>query len=41
VHVDIAGTFWNDGSGPAYQSKGATGYGVDLAVAFLEALANR
>lgn len=41
VHVDIAGTFWNDGSGPPYQSKGATGYGVDLAIAFLEKLAGR
>jgi len=39
AHVDIAGTFWNDGSGPSYQSKGATGYGADLTVRFLEAIA--
>jgi leucyl aminopeptidase len=41
VHVDIAGTYWNNGSGPPYQSKGATGYGVDLAISFLERLINR
>lgn len=41
VHVDIAGTFWNDGTGPAYQSKGGTGYGVDLAISFLEEVAGR
>jgi leucyl aminopeptidase len=40
VHVDIAGTFWNDGSGPLYQAKGATGYGVDLALRFLEDIAS-
>jgi len=39
AHLDIAGTFWNDGSGPRYQSKGATGYGVDLTIRFLEKLA--
>jgi leucyl aminopeptidase len=39
VHVDIAGTFWNDGSAKSFQPKGATGYGVDLTLAFLEALA--
>lgn len=36
IHVDIAGTFWNSGSGTSYQTKGATGYGVDLALQFLE-----
>jgi len=39
AHLDIAGTFWNDGSGPRYQPKGATGYGVDLTLRFLERLA--
>jgi leucyl aminopeptidase len=39
AHLDIAGTFWNDGSGPRYQTKGATGYGVDLTLRFLEQLA--
>jgi len=39
VHVDIAGTFWNDGSSKSMQPKGATGYGVDLTLSFLEALA--
>jgi leucyl aminopeptidase len=41
LHVDIAGTFWSDGGGPSYHSKGATGYGVDLALRFLESVANR
>jgi leucyl aminopeptidase len=36
IHVDIAGTFWNSGTGTSYQTKGATGYGVDLALQFLE-----
>ncbi len=36
IHVDIAGTFWNSGSSTSYQEKGATGYGVDLALQFLE-----
>jgi len=36
VHVDIAGTFWNDGTGASYQAKGGTGFGVDLALRFLE-----
>jgi len=36
VHVDIAGTFWSNGAGPPYHVKGATGYGVDLALRFLE-----
>ena len=39
-HVDIAGTFWNDGSGTSYNTKGATGYGVDLAVEYLRAVAD-
>ncbi len=39
VHVDIAGPSWNDGSGPSYQARGATGFGVDLLVRFLEGLA--
>lgn len=38
VHVDIAGTFWSDG-GTSYCTKGATGFGVDLAIRFLENLA--
>jgi leucyl aminopeptidase len=40
IHVDIAGTFWNGGTGAAYQTKGATGYGVDLAVQFLQDIAS-
>ena len=39
VHIDIAGPSWNDGSGPSYQPRGATGYGVDLLVRFLEGAA--
>lgn len=39
VHVDIAGTAWNEGTGPSYQTRGATGYGVDLLVRFLEIVA--
>ncbi len=39
VHIDIAGTAWNDGDGPGYQSRGATGYGVDLLLRFLEGVA--
>jgi leucyl aminopeptidase len=39
VHLDIAGTAWNEGNGPSYQSRGATGYGVDLLVRFLEIVA--
>jgi len=38
VHVDIAGTFWGDDNA-SYNPKGATGYGVDLTVRFLEQLA--
>jgi leucyl aminopeptidase len=41
VHVDIAGTSWNEGTGPSYQTPGATGYGVDLLVSFLEIVASR
>jgi len=41
VHVDIAGTSWNDGHGATYQSRGATGYGVDLLLRFLEIVAAR
>jgi leucyl aminopeptidase len=41
VHVDIAGTFWSEGNGGSYQTKGATGFGVDLTLSFLESLANR
>lgn len=39
LHVDIAGTFWSDGSRVAFPQKGATGYGVDLTLTFLEKLA--
>jgi leucyl aminopeptidase len=38
VHVDIAGTFWNNG-GASYHGKGATGYGLDLALQYLQDLA--
>jgi leucyl aminopeptidase len=41
VHVDIAGTSWNDGNGPSYQSRGATATGVDLLLHFLEIVAAR
>lgn len=36
VHIDIAGASWNEGNGPSYQTKGATGYGVDLLLRYLE-----
>lgn len=39
VHVDIAGPSWSDGGGSSYQPRGATGYGVDLLLRFLEATA--
>ncbi len=39
VHLDIAGTAWNEGNGPSYQTRGATGYGVELLVRFLEIVA--
>ena len=41
VHIDIAGTSWNDGNGYSYQARGATGYGVDLLLRFLEIVAAR
>ncbi len=41
VHIDIAGTSWNDGTGYSYQTRGATGYGVDLLLRFLEIIAAR
>ncbi|MFQ5511764.1 MAG: leucyl aminopeptidase [Candidatus Krumholzibacteriia bacterium] len=41
VHVDIAGTFWSDSGKVPYHAKGATGYGVDLALRFLQSLAER
>ena len=40
IHVDIAGTFWSAGSGASYNPKGATGYGVDLVLQFLEDFAS-
>lgn len=40
VHIDIAGTHWSsDAKGP-YYSKGATGFGVDLMLRFMESLAS-
>jgi len=41
VHIDIAGTSWNDGSGPSYQTRGATATGVDLLLRYLEIVAAR
>jgi leucyl aminopeptidase len=41
VHIDIAGTSWNDGNGPSYQTKGATATGVDLLLRYLEIVAAR
>jgi len=41
VHIDIAGTSWNEGGGPAWQTRGATGYGVDLLVRYAERVAAR
>jgi len=41
VHIDIAGTSWNDGNGASYQARGATAYGVDLLLRFLEIVAAR
>jgi leucyl aminopeptidase len=41
VHVDIAGTSWNEGNGPAYQTRGATATGVDLLLRYLEIVAAR
>jgi leucyl aminopeptidase len=39
VHIDIAGPSWSDGSGASYHTAGATGYGVDLLVRYLESAA--
>ncbi len=39
VHIDIAGTAWNEGGGPSYQNRGGTGYGVDLLLRYLEIVA--
>jgi leucyl aminopeptidase len=41
VHIDIAGTSWNEGNGPSYQTRGATAYGVDLLLRYLEIVAAR
>lgn len=41
VHLDIAGAFWAQSAKIPYQSKGATGFGVDLIIAYLEALASK
>ena len=41
VHIDIAGSSWNDGTGPGYQTRGATASGVDLLLRYLEILAAR
>ena len=39
VHLDIAGTSWTQEAKVSYQSKGATGYGVDLLARFLALVA--
>jgi leucyl aminopeptidase len=39
IHLDIAGTAWTQEAKPAYRTKGATGYGVDLLVRFLQSIA--
>ena len=39
VHVDIAGTFWSESGAVPYHTKGATGYGVDLTLRYLERVA--
>jgi leucyl aminopeptidase len=41
VHIDIAGTSWNEGNGPSYQVRGGTGYGVDLLLRYLEIVTTR
>jgi len=41
IHIDIAGTFWAQDTKTPYQIKGATGYGVDLTIRFLEGIASR
>ncbi len=40
IHIDIAGTFWAQDTKIPYQIKGATGYGVDLMLRFLEGIAS-
>ncbi|MEJ2719868.1 MAG: leucyl aminopeptidase [bacterium] len=40
IHIDIAGTFWSQDGKVSYQPKGATGFGVDLILRFLESLAD-
>jgi leucyl aminopeptidase len=39
IHIDIAGTFWSPAGKVSYQPKGATGFGVDLVLRFLESIA--
>jgi leucyl aminopeptidase len=41
VHVDIAGSSWNDGRGASYQSRGATASGIDLLLRYLEIVGAR
>ena len=41
VHVDIAGTSWNEGTGPSYQTRGATACGIDLLLRYLEIVSAR
>ena len=38
IHIDIAGTYWSQDSKTAHRPKGATGYGVDLTLRFLESI---
>jgi leucyl aminopeptidase len=38
VHIDIAGTSWSSDGKISYQQKGATGFGVDLTLRFLESI---
>ncbi len=40
LHVDIAGTFWSNAA-RGHFAKGATGYGVDVTMGFLEAIAEQ
>lgn len=40
IHLDIAGTAWAQDAKIPHQPKGATGYGVDLIVRFLELVAS-
>jgi leucyl aminopeptidase len=41
VHLDIAGAFWAQSPKVPYHSKGATGFGVDLMIAYLESLISK